>query len=131
MVKDAEANADADKERKALAEARNQSEATIHQTEKALQDFGDKISEEEKKEIEGSVAALKEVLANEEATAETINESAQALLQASMKLGEAMYKANAEADAAADAAADEAQDAGSDEDVVDADFEEVDGEKKD
>ncbi|MEO1014613.1 MAG: molecular chaperone DnaK [Pseudomonadota bacterium] len=131
MVKDAEANAEADKERKALAEARNQGEATVHQTEKAVAEHGDKISGDDKTAIEDATAALKDLLGKEDATAEQITEGTQTLLQASMKLGEAMYKANAEADAAADAAADGAAESeASDEDVVDADFEEVDGEKK-
>ncbi|MEM1396371.1 MAG: Hsp70 family protein, partial [Pseudomonadota bacterium] len=132
MVKDAEANAEADKARKAVVEARNNAEATIHQTEKALSEHGDKVEAEDKTAIEEAVTALKATLEKEDATAEDISEGAQSLLQASMKLGEAMYKANAEADAAADAASDAAAEAGdADDDVVDADFEEVDGEKKD
>ena len=133
MVKDAEANAEADKERRGVAEARNNAEASVHQTEKALSEHGDKITEEEKKAIEDAVAALRETLGEENASVDDLTNGTQALLQASMKLGEAMYKAGAESDAAADAAADGADDGAEgagDDDVVDADFEEVDGEKK-
>ena len=90
MVKEAEANAEADKKRRAHVEARNHGEATVHQTEKALAEFGDKVGEPEKKAIEDAVAALKDVLARENAETEEIVAAQQALLQASMKLGEAM-----------------------------------------
>ena len=132
MVKDAEVNAEADKERRAAVDARNQAEASVDQTEKALSEHGDKISDEEKKAIEDAVATMKETLAKEDVTTEEVTEGQQALLQASMKLGEAMYKANAgEEGAEPGAAGPEGGDAAGDEDVVDADFEEVDGEKKD
>ena len=132
MVKDAEANADADKERREGVESRNRAEALVHSTEKNIEEFGDKISEDDKKEIEGAIAALKETLADENADLEAVNAGATALAQASMKLGEAMYAENGgedggEAAAAADAAAEAAAEA----DVVDADFEEVDNDKKD
>ena len=129
MVKDAEANAEADKERRAMVEARNQAEATIHQTENALSEHGDKISDEEKKAIEDAVATLKAVLEKEDASVDEVNEGQQTLLQASMKLGEAMYKAGVEPGGEDGPAAGPAGD--TDEDVVDADFEEVDGDKKD
>ncbi|MEM9704469.1 MAG: molecular chaperone DnaK [Pseudomonadota bacterium] len=133
MVKDAEANAEADKERRAVVEARNQAEATAHQTETALKEHGDKVSEEERKAIEDALASLRETLSNEDADVEALNNGQQALLTASMKLGEAMYSAQAgdagdPGDLGADAAG--GDDAG-DDNVVDADFEEVDGEKKD
>lgn len=132
MVKDAEANADADKQRREAVESRNRAEALVHSTEKNLEEFGEKIEAEDKQTIDDALAALKEKLADEDADGEAINEAAGVLAQASMKLGEAMYKEGAgqdgvdpgEAAAAADAAREE-------EDVVDADFEEVDGEKKD
>lgn len=131
MVKDAEANADADKQRREAVESRNRAEALVHSTEKNLEEFGEKIEAEDKQTIDDALAALKEKLADEDADGEAINEAAGVLAQASMKLGEAMYKEGAgqdgvdpgEAAAAADAAREE-------EDVVDADFEEVDGEKK-
>ncbi|MGF1545415.1 MAG: molecular chaperone DnaK [Parvularculaceae bacterium] len=133
MVKDAEANAEADKERRSLVEARNNAEASVHQTEKALSEHGDKISADERRDIEDAIASLRDVLGKEDAKADDVVAGTQALVQASMKLGEAMYKANAASGdeaAAADAAAD-AEAAGKADDVVDADFEEVDGEKKD
>ncbi len=139
MVKDAEANADADKERREAVEAKNRAEALVHSTEKNLEEYGEKITAEDRQAIDEAVAALKATLEKEEADLEEINTHATTLAQASMKLGEAMYKEGAEAaeaDAAADAAADggeeDAANAGaSDDDVVDADFEEVDGDKKD
>ena len=133
MVKDAEANAEADKERREAVEGKNRAEALVHSTEKNLGEYGDKISAEDKQAIDDALAGLKEVLAKEDADVEAINTASTALAQASMKLGEAMYKegaAAAEEDAAADAAAD-AGDSSDDGDVVDADFEEVDGDKKD
>jgi molecular chaperone DnaK len=135
MVKDAEANAEADKERREAVEAKNRAEALVHSTEKNLEEYGEKITDEDRLAIDEAVAALKATLENEEASLEEINTQATALAQASMKLGEAMYKEGAEAaetDAAADAAADGGEeDAASGDDVVDADFEEVDGDKKD
>jgi molecular chaperone DnaK len=128
MVKEAEANAEADKKRRAGVEARNHAEATIHQTEKALREYGDKVSSSEKKTIEESVASLKAILAKEDADVEEIQAGQQSLLQASMKLGEAMYKANAGGAAGDAPGGDQPQQGG--EDVVDADFEEVDGDKK-
>jgi molecular chaperone DnaK len=131
MVKDAEANADADKERREGVESKNRAEALVHSTEKNLEEYGDKIEGEDKQTIEDALAAMKETLAKEDPTLEEINTAASELAQASMKLGEAMYKEGAgaaEADAAADAAREEAA---GDDDVVDADFEEVDNEKKD
>ncbi len=129
MVRDAEANAEADKKRRQLVEAKNHAEAAIHQTDKALKDYGDKISADEKKAIEDAIASLKTVLAKEGADHEEIVASEQALLQASMKLGEAMYKANAGAGAGAEGEGPKPEQP-ADENVVDAQFEEVDGDKK-
>jgi molecular chaperone DnaK len=136
MVKDAEANAEADKERREAVEAKNRAEALVHSTEKNLEEYGEKITDEDRLAIDEAVTALKATLENEEAGLEEINTQATTLAQASMKLGEAMYKEGAEAaetDAAADAAADGGEEdaASGDDDVVDADFEEVDGDKKD
>ena len=114
MVKDAEANAEADKERREGVEAKNRAEALVHSTEKNLGEYGDKIEAEDKQAIEDALATLKETLGKEDADLEAINAEAQALAQASMKLGEAMYKegaAAADADAAADAAAGGAEEA--------------------
>ncbi|OUX94986.1 MAG: molecular chaperone DnaK [Hyphomonas sp. TMED17] len=121
MVKDAEANADADKQRRELVEARNNAEALVHNTEKQLEEHGDKVEEDVKTEIETAVADLKEVTESDDAA--EIQAKHQALMTAAMKLGEAIYNSQqseqAEGDAAATAAADG-------DDVVDADFEEVD-----
>jgi len=128
MVKDAESHADEDKKRRALVEARNQAEALVHSTEKQLEEFGDKVPEADKSTIEQGLEALKSAMEGEDA--EAINAKAQDLAQAAMKLGEAMYAAS-QAEAGAEGG--EAESASSaDDDVVDADFEEVkdDDEKK-
>ncbi len=132
MVKDAEAHASEDKKRKELVEARNHADSLVYGTEKNLKEFGDKVSASEKQAIETAVADLKAALTGEDADA--IKAKTEALMQASMKLGEAMYKANQEAGpgAAAGGAGDQAgpssgkSSGGSDDTVVDADFEEVD-----
>lgn len=127
MMKDAEANAEEDKKRRDLVEAKNNAESLAHQTEKQLEEHGDKVGEDVKKEIEDAAAALKTAAEGDDAA--DIQEKHQALMTAAMKLGEAIYGAQqseaAESDAAADAAADE-----DGEDVVDADFEEVDDENR-
>ena len=125
MVKDAEANKAEDEKRKALVEARNQGDALVHSTEKAMSEHGDKVGAEEKTAIETASAALKDALKNDDV--EAIKEKTNTLAQASMKLGEAMYKASQAEGAAADAAADGA--APKDDNVVDADFEEVNDKK--
>jgi len=128
MVKDAEANADADKKRKELVEAKNQGEALVHSAEKNLDEHKDKVGEDDKKAIEDAVANLKTALEGEDV--DDIKAKTEALAQATMKLGEQIYKASQEEAAhagdeseveAADKAAKEADD-----DVVDVDFEEVD-----
>ncbi len=122
MVREAEANKAEDEKRKAVVEARNQAEALIHSTEKALSEHGDKVGEAEKSAITSAIEDLRGVLDGGDADA--ISAKTQALAQASMKLGEAMYAAQQSGDGAAapDGAAD---------DVVDAEFEEVtdDGKK--
>ena len=125
MVKDAEANAAEDKKRKELVEARNHADAMVHQTEKNLAEFGDKVSAEDRAAVQSAVDALKDAAKGDD-TAD-IQQKTQALTQASMKLGEAMYKAQqaeGEAAAAGDAAGQGADD------VVDAEFEDVDDDKK-
>jgi len=119
MVKDAEANAAADKKRREAVDAKNHADALVHSTEKALSEHGSKIAEGERRAIEDAVSDLKEALKGDDA--EAIKAKTNTLAQASMKLGEAMYKQQAEADAAKDAAKD---------DVVDAEFTEVDDDKK-
>ena len=127
MVKDAEANAEADKKKKELIEAKNQAEGLIHTTEKTLKENSDKISSADKDAIETAITALKGVMESDDVAA--IKEKSDALMQASLKLGEAMYKAQGAAAGAAGAqgaeqGAPEAE-AKKDDNVVDADFEEV------
>jgi len=124
MVKDAEAHAADDKKRKELVEARNQADSLVHSTEKNLKEYGDKVPGEVKAEIERDIAAVRSALDSDDAAA--LKAKTDALMQSAMKLGEAMYKAQ-EAAGGADAAAGGAP--GGDK-VVDADFEEVDGDKK-
>jgi len=137
MVQDAEAHADDDKERKELVEVRNQADSLIHSTEKNLSDYGDKVSEDERGKIELAVSSLKEMLANEEAKPEEMKEKSDALMEVSMKLGEAMYKASQEATDEVPEGFDPTNNTseqtpdGSDEIIVDAEFEEVDSETKD
>jgi molecular chaperone DnaK len=132
MVKDAEANAEADKQRKELVEAKNAAENAIHTTEKALGDHGDALSGDEKSAIETAVQELKDAKDGDDL--DDIKAKTEALTQASMKLGEAMYKA-AQADGgdgmdAEMGGSDHASADGKEETVVDADFEEVDDDKK-
>jgi len=129
MVKDAESHAEEDKKRKAAVEAKNHAEALIHSTEKALAEHGSKVGEGERKAIENGIADLKEALKGDDA--DVIAAKTNTLAQASMKLGEAMYKQQQEGqpgDGGPDAAA--AGEPGKKEDVVDAEFTEVDDDKK-
>ncbi|WP_274423515.1 molecular chaperone DnaK [Chelativorans sp. YIM 93263] len=130
MVKDAESNAETDKKRRETVEAKNQAEALIHSSEKSLSDYGDKVSEDDRKAIENALAELK--TATEGDDPEEIKAKTNALAEASMKLGQAMYEANQAAEGAegAEGAASEGGEAKSDEDVVDADFEEIDEDDK-
>jgi molecular chaperone DnaK len=125
MVKDAETNAEADKKRRESVEARNHAESLIDTTEKSLKDYGDKVTEEEKKAIEDAIADLKAEVEAETPDGEAITAKTQTLAEASMKLGQAMYEAQ-QAEEEAAASADAAADAARDDDVVDADFEEID-----
>ena len=128
MVKDAEAHSSEDKARRELVEAKNQAEAVIHTTERNLKEHGDKVSAGDKQAIEQAMDELRGVKDGDDKDA--IQQKTEAVVTASMKLGEAIYKAQADSNAASDAAGDGA-DAGSDDDtVVDADFEEVDDDKK-
>ncbi|HET7850507.1 MAG TPA: molecular chaperone DnaK [Pseudolabrys sp.] len=129
MVKDAEAHAEEDKQRKAAVEAKNHGEALVHATEKALSEHGSKVGEAERTAIENAMADLKEALKGDDAAA--ITAKTNALAQASMKLGEAMYKQQAEAQGAPGAApgGDNAAADGKKEDVVDAEFTEVNDDK--
>ncbi|MDX0978997.1 molecular chaperone DnaK [Sinorhizobium medicae] len=122
MVKDAEANAEADKKRREGVEAKNQAESLVHSSEKSLQEHGDKVSETDRKAIEDAIAALKSAVEASEPDAEDIKAKTNTLMEVSMKLGQAIYEAQQTESAHADAAADAKR---SGDDVVDADYEEV------
>ena len=127
MVKDAEANAEADKKRRELVDARNSAEALIHQTNKQVEEFGDKVAAADKEAIETAVKDLEGVKDGDDL--EAIQQKTQALMQAAMKLGEAMYAAQ-QADGG-EAGADGAEAKPEDEGVVDAEFTEVKDDKDD
>ena len=128
MVKDAESNKDADKKKREAVDVRNQADTLIHSTEKNLKEHGSKISDVDKKAIEDGSSALKESLKGEDI--EDIKKKTEALVQASMKLGEAIYKSqqNTKPDSNKDDGKDEKEK--KDDNVVDADFEEVKDENK-
>jgi molecular chaperone DnaK len=125
MVKDAESHAEEDKARRAAVDARNHADGLVHSTEKNLKEHGDKIPPGDKSEIEAKLADLKGVLDSNDA--EKIKAATDALMQASMKMGEAMYKQDAGAAGGGEGGGEEAP---KNDDVVDADFEEVDKNKK-
>jgi len=120
MVKDAEANAEADRARKDKVEAKNHAESLLHSTEKALAEHGSKIDRETKSAIEAAAAELRSAAESDDV--EAIKAKTQALMETSMKLGEALYRAHAEETAAQEGGAEGGQ---PDDGVVDADFEEV------
>jgi len=120
MVQDAEENKAADEERKAMVDLRNQADALISQTEKSLTEMGDKIEAEEKAKIEAAAADLKEVLKDESATKEQIEEKVKALTEASHKMAEQMYKQEQGGEQAGEADQKKKKD---DEDVIDAEIE--------
>ncbi len=128
MVKDAEANKEADKKKRESVDVRNQADTLIHSTEKNLKEHGSKISDAEKKAIEDGSNLLKEALKGEDI--EDIKKKTETLVQASMKLGEAIYKSqqNTKSDSNKDDGKDEK--GKKDDNVVDADFEEVKDENK-
>lgn len=125
MVKDAEAHASEDKKRRELVETKNQGESLVHTTEKSLKDYGDKVSESDKQGIETAIDALRQALAGEDV--ETIKARTTDLMQASMKLGEAMYQASQAAGEGGEQATGEEP---KKDDVIDADFQEVDDDDK-
>jgi molecular chaperone DnaK len=129
MIKDAESHAEDDKKRKAAVEAKNHAEALVHSTEKALAEHGSKVGDAERGAIENAMADLKEALKGDDADA--IQQKTNTLAQASMKLGEAMYKQQAEAQNAQPGDTSESATGadGKKEDVVDAEFTEVDDDK--
>jgi molecular chaperone DnaK len=130
MVKDAEAHAEDDKKRKAQVEAKNHAEALVHSTEKTLAEHGSKVGEAERRAIETALADLKEALKGDDA--EAITAKSNTLAQASMKLGEAMYKqaSDQQPGGGPDGAGPGADADGKKDDVVDAEFTEVDDDKK-
>lgn len=123
MVKEAEANAEADKKRREVIDARNHADGLIHQVEKDLKEHGDKIDASLRSQIEADIAAARAVLDGDDAAA--LKAATETLMQSSMKLGEAMYKAQQASSGSAEGAAAGQKDDG----VVDADFEEVDDSK--
>jgi len=129
MVKDAEDNAEADKERRELIEARNQAESLIHSTEKHVEEHGDKVDPSTVEAIELALAALRDDLEGDNANAEKIKAGIQNVTEASMRLGEAIYKAAQEEAGDEPTAADEGAAPG-DDDIVDAEFEDLDGDKR-
>jgi molecular chaperone DnaK len=122
MVKDAEANAEADKERKELVEAKNQAESLIHSTQKSMTEHADKVDPTTIEAIELAIANLEEQMETENAG--KIKSGIQNVTEAAMKLGEAIYKAQ---QSAADGGSDDDEEPRSvDDDIVDADFEDLD-----
>ncbi len=123
MVKDAERNADSDKERRALAEAKNQAEGLAHKAEKDLEEHGDKLEAADKENIETLIKETREIGEGEDT--EAITAKTAELTAAVMKMGEAIYAEGQAAEAEADAGSSD----DADEDIVDAEFEDVDDEK--
>ncbi|GAB5464118.1 molecular chaperone DnaK [Hoeflea alexandrii] len=117
MIKEAEANAEADKKRRGVVEAKNQGESLIHSSEQSLKDYGDKVSEEDRTAIADAIAALKAAVEAEEPDADDIQAKSQTLMEVSMKLGQAMYEQSQSEEGAGEAEGEEK--------IVDADFEEV------
>jgi molecular chaperone DnaK len=123
MVKDAEANAEADKSRRELVEAKNQAESLIHSTEKSMEEHADKVDPTTIEAIELAIAALKDELEGDNAS--KIKSGVQNVTEAAMKLGEAIYKASQEESGDA-----EPERRGADDDILDADFEDLDDDKR-
>jgi molecular chaperone DnaK len=124
MVKDAEANAEADKERRELVDAKNQAESLIHSTEKSMEEHADKVDPTTIEAIELAIAALKDDLEGDKA--DKIKSGIQNVTEAAMKLGEAIYKAQQEAEGEVEPDA-----PGADEEILDADFEDLGDDKRD
>jgi molecular chaperone DnaK len=133
LVKDAEMHAEDDKKKRDLVEARNSADALIYSTEKSIKDLGEKVDSDTKTKVEGSIAALRKAMEGEDAA--EIKRVSEELTQASHKLAEAMYQQASQDQQQAGAGAESAEQAAggsgaADEDVVDADFEEVKEEDK-
>ena len=118
MVKDAEANKEADKQKRETVETRNQADTLVHSTEKTLKEHGDKLSVEDKKKVEDDLTSLKEALKSE--NTQDINDKIKSLTESAMKLGEAVYK-----DQQQQENENASNDTKNNDNVVDADFEEV------
>jgi molecular chaperone DnaK len=127
MVKDAEENAEADKKRRELVEAKNQAESLIHSTEKSVEEHGDKVDPTTVEAIELAIAALKDELETDNAS--KIKSGIQNVTEAAMKLGEAIYKASQEAEED-DSMSSKGPRSSDDDDIVDADFEDLGGDKR-
>ena len=130
MVKDAEANKEADKKARENVDARNQADSLIFSTEKSLKEHGDKISEEEKKAIENGISDLRNALKGTDT--EDVKKKTQNLVQVSMKLGEAVYKSQQKDQGQTGKPGDpkNKEDSKDKENVVDADFEDVKEDKE-
>ncbi len=128
MVQDAEDNAEADKERRELIEARNQAESLVHDTEKQVAEHGDKVDPSTVEAIELAVAALKDELEKDDVTAEKLKSGIQNVMEVAMRLGEAIYKSSQE-EAGGDMP-DMDEGPAADDDIVDADFEDLDDSKR-
>ena len=128
MVKDAEAHAAEDKKRRESVDAKNHGESLVHDAEKALKEYGDKVAQSDRSAIESAIAALRASLQGEDV--EAIKARTNDLMQAQMKLGEAMYKATQAAGAAGTAGEGAAPGGQPKDDVIDAEFREVDDDKK-
>ncbi|MFD1510082.1 molecular chaperone DnaK [Lacimonas salitolerans] len=127
MVKEAEENSEADKQRRELVESKNQAESLIHSTEKSIEEHGDKVDPSTVEAIELAVAALKDELEND--NADKIKSGIQNVTEAAMKLGEAIYKAQAE-EGEDPATGEDGATRSDDDDIVDADFEDLDDDKR-
>jgi len=127
MVKDAEENAEADRERRELVEAKNQAESLIHSTEKSIEEHSEKVDPTTIEAIELAIAALKDDLEKDDASADKIKSGIQNVTEAAMKLGEAIYKASQEE---GDGEPEPADMGGADDDIVDAEFEDLDDDKR-
>jgi molecular chaperone DnaK len=128
MVKDAEVNKEADKKKREEIDAKNSADSLVASTEQSLKEHGDKVPAEDKKTIEADLESLKEAIKAD--NVEDIKTKTQTLMQSSMKMGEAIYKSQ-QTESAGEAGGDKASDNGKKEDVVDAEFEEVNKDKKD
>ena len=125
MIKDAEAHANEDKKRRQAVETKNQAEALLHTTEKSLSDYGDKLDAGDRSAIEAAISELKTALESD--NIDDISAKTEHLSQVSMKLGQAMYEASASANEESGSSENKSA---SDADVVDADYEEVNDDKK-